>query len=45
MKRLKLIENKLHVIALQEVKPKIFRLEKSAQEYNLEGYVIVEHNL
>lgn len=43
--RLKLMENKLHVIALQEVKPKNFRFEKSAQEYNLEGYVIVEHNL
>lgn len=43
--RLKLMEHTPQVIALQEVKPKNYRYEKSIAEYKLDGYDIVEHNL
>lgn len=43
--RLDDMEEAPHVIALQEVKPKHFRYERSTAEYNLDGYVLLEENL
>lgn len=43
--RLKITENTPQVIALQEVKPKNNRYVKSAEEYKLDGYSIIEYNI
>lgn len=34
-----------HIIALQEVKPKNARHEKTIEEYSIKGYEIITHNL
>lgn len=43
--RLQLMEQTPQIIALQEVKPKNCRYEKFIEEYKLDGYDIIEHNL
>lgn len=39
------MENLPHIIALQEVKPKNVRYERSVEEHTIEGYEIITHNL
>lgn len=43
--RLKIMERTPQIIALQEVKPKNSRYAKSAEEYKLDGYNIMEYNI
>ena len=43
--RIEEMERSPHVIALQEVKPKNYRYDRSTAEYVLDGYDIIEQNL
>ena len=43
--RLEKMEVEPHIIALQEVKPKNYRLERYLSDYNIEGYELLGKNL